>query len=247
MIEVCTYSLESCLTAQRAGANRVELCGGMAEGGTTPSAGLIQLVRQHLTIPLLVMIRPRGGDFLYSGNEFAVMQADVRMAKWLSADGVVLGILNADGTIDEDRTQQLVELARPLPVTFHRAFDMTRNAAEALEAISRTGAVRILTSGQQRTAEAGISVLEQLVKQAAGRVEIMAGAGVTAQNAKRLWATGVDALHLSGSSKRDSPMQFRQTAVSMASSTPGEYERVDAHEQTIREVVFTTPRPGFRQ
>ncbi len=245
MIEVCTYSLESCLAAQRAGAERIELCGGIAEGGTTPSAGLIQLARQYLTIPLFVMIRPRGGDFLYTDNEFILMQADINMARLLGADGVVLGILNADGTIDEARTQQLVEYAYPLPVTFHRAFDMTRDGTEALEAIIRTGAVRILTSGQQPTAEAGIPLLGELVKQAAGRIEIMAGAGVNAGNAASLWASGVDALHTSGSARHESHMQFRQPAVSMASATPGEYEQIEADEDKIR--AITILRPGFRQ
>ncbi len=240
MIEVCAYSLESCLTAQRAGAGRIELCAGMPEGGTTPSAGLIRLVRQHLTIPIYVMIRPRGGDFLYNDTEFAVMQADIETAKSLGADGVVLGILNADGTIDEVRTQQLVELARPLPVTFHRAFDMTRDPLEALEAVIRTGAVRILTSGQQPTAEAGVPLLRQLVQQAAGRIEIMAGAGVNAQNASPLRDTGVHALHLSGSVRHESDMTFRQPSVSMASATPGEYERVEADEERIRAVVQLT-------
>lgn len=237
MIEVCAYSIESCLTAQRAGAGRVELCGGMAEGGTTPSAGLIQLARQHLHIPLFVMIRPRGGDFLYTDAEFAVMQADINAARSLGADGVVLGILNADGTVDEARTRQLVEQAHPLPVTFHRAFDMTHDATEALDAVIRTGAVRILTSGQQPTAEAGIPLLSKLVKQAAGRIEIMAGAGVNAKNAARLWVTGVDALHTSGSIRHESGMQFRQPAVSMASATPSEYEQIEADESKIRGVI----------
>ncbi len=245
MIEVCAYSLESCLIAQRAGAGRIELCGGMPEGGTTPSAGLIRLARKHLHIPLFVMIRPRGSDFLYTDDEFAVMQADIDVARSLGVDGVVLGILNADGTIDEVRTRQLIEYARPMPVTFHRAFDMTPDAAEALEAVVRTGAIRILTSAQQATAQAGIPLLGELVKQAAGRIEIMAGAGVNAENAGPLWATGVDALHTSGSVRHESGMQFRQPAVSMASATPGEYERVEADEDKIR--AITTLRPGFRQ
>lgn len=251
MIEVCAYSLKSCLTALRAGTDRIELCGGMAEGGTTPSAGLIQLARQQLSIALYVMIRPRGGDFLYSEHELAVMRADIAMARSLGADGVVLGLLNANGTVNEAQTRQLVELAHPMPVTFHRAFDMTRDPAEALEAVIRTGAVRILTSGQQPTAEAGILTLQQLARQAAGRIEIMAGAGVNAQNAGRLLETGVDALHLSGTVKQDSTMLFRQPHVSMASAIPGEYERAEASEDKIRAVVtgFRSIRqwPGFQQ
>lgn len=237
MVEVCAYSLESCLTAQRAGAGRVELCGGMAEGGTTPSAGLIRLVRQHLTIPLFVMVRPRGGDFLYTDTELAVMRTDIELARSMGADGIVLGLLLADGTVDESLTRQMVELARPLPVTFHRAFDMTSDPASALEAIVRSGAVRILTSGQQPTAEAGIPLLRQLVRQAAERIEIMAGAGVSAQNAGRLLEAGVDALHLSGSVRQDSLMQFRRPAVSMASAAPGEYERTETDVEKVRAVV----------
>lgn len=241
-IEVCAYSLQSCLTAQAAGAQRIELCGGQAEGGTTPSTGLIQLARQYLTIPLYGMIRPRGGDFLYADTERAVMETDIETAKKMGVDGVVLGLLRIDGTVDEERTRQLVALAHPLPVTFHRAFDMTRNPLEALEAVIRTGAVRILTSGQQPTAEAGLPVLRQLVRQAAGRIEIMAGAGVNSTNAGVLIEAGVDALHLSGSVRHDSPMVYRQPTLSMASTVAGEYERHEADEEKIRGVIEITAR-----
>ncbi|GAB4035576.1 copper homeostasis protein CutC [Spirosoma gilvum] len=237
LVEICAYSLTSCLTAQQAGAGRIELCGGLPEGGTTPSAGLIQLARQHLHIPFYVMIRPRGGDFLYSNHELSVMQADIQMAKTLGADGIVLGILNADGTVDEDQTRNLIELANPLPVTFHRAFDMTRDPLEALEAVIRTGAERILTSGQHPTAEQGIAILRQLTQQAAGRIEIMAGAGVNANNAKLLIEAGVDALHLSGGQKEDSHMHYRHPSVSMASAIPGEYDYIEANEEKIRAVI----------
>lgn len=245
-IEMCAYSLRSCLTAQVAGARRIELCGGQAEGGTTPSTGLIRLARQHLTVPLYVMIRPRGGDFLYADTELSVMAADIETAKNMRADGIVLGLLRADGTVDEDRTSRLIELAHPLPVTFHRAFDMTRDPLKALEAVIRTGAVRILTSGQQPTAEAGLPVLRQLVQQAAGRIEIMAGAGVSPTNAGLFIEAGVDALHLSGSIRYNSPMTFRQPAVSMASAMPGEYERAEADEDKIRGVIrITAQSPDF--
>ncbi|GAB3687938.1 copper homeostasis protein CutC [Spirosoma flavus] len=237
LVEVCAYSLESCLTAQMAGAGRIELCGGMAEGGTTPSAGLIQLARKHLKIPFYVMIRPRGGDFLYTETELDVMQADIKLAKSLGADGVVLGLLRPDGTVDEERSKALIELAYPLPVTFHRAFDMTRDPLEALEAVIRTGAVRILTSGQQQTVGAGLATLRQLAHQVGNRIEIMAGAGVNERNAKALIDAGVHALHLSGSRKEDSDMTYRQPAVSMASSVPGEYEYVEASAEKIRAVV----------
>lgn len=237
LIEVCAFSFESCLTAQGAGADRIELCGGLAEGGTTPSAGLIRMARQHVTIPLYVMIRPRGGDFLYSETELAVMRADLETAKTLGADGLVLGVLRADGTVDEQTTQQLVDLAYPLPVTFHRAFDMTRDPLEALEAVIRTGAKRVLTSGQQPTAEAGLPVLRQLVRQAARRIEIMAGAGVSAHNAEWFKNAGLDALHLSGKTTMPSRMQYRQPNVQMASAVPAEYERIEAGADAIQQVV----------
>lgn len=243
-VEVCVYSLESCQTAQRAGASRVELCGGMAEGGTTPSAGLIQQARQHLSIPIHVMIRPRGGDFHYTETELAVMKADIEVAKTLGADGLVFGILNADGTVNETQTKELVDLAKPLPVTFHRAFDMTRNPLEALEAVIRTGATCILTSGQQQTAEQGLAVLQQLTEQAAGRITIMAGAGVNAQNARQLAESGV-ILHLSGSQKIDSRMRYRQPSVSMASSIPGEYEYIEASEDKIKSLLLSFSMPNL--
>lgn len=236
-VEICAYSLQSCLTAQTAGAHRIELCGGLAEGGTTPSAGLIQLVRQQITLPVYVMIRPRGGDFLYSDSELAVMEADIQMAKQLGASGVVLGLLKADGSVDEERTRRLIDLAHPLPITFHRAFDMTNDPGAALEAIILTGAERILTSGQQQTAEAGLPLLRKLVEQAAGRIAIMAGAGVNATNADALIEAGVDSLHLSGSVRQDSGMTYRHPAVSMASAVPGEYEQLETAEEKVRAVL----------
>lgn len=241
LIEIGAYSLESCLTAQEAGAGRIELCGSLSEGGTTPSAGLIQLARQYLTIPLYVMIRPRGGDFLYAETELAVMRADIDMAKALKADGLVLGLLRADGTVDEEQTRSLIEQAYPLPVTFHRAFDMTRDPLEALEVVIRTGAARILTSGLQPSVDKGLPVLRRLVEQAAGRIEIMAGAGVNERNAAALVQVGVHALHLSGKAVRPSPMTYRQPAIQMASAVLDEYERIEASADAIRAVIRQVP------
>ena len=235
-MEVCCYSLNDCRVALQAGANRIELCGGLSDGGITPSAGLIQLVNQQIALPVWVMIRPRGGDFVYDEQEVAVMQADIEAMRQTGVAGVVLGCLNPDGTVDEHLTRQFIELASPLPVTFHRAFDLTRDPFEALEAIIRTGAVRILTSGQQPTAEAGADLLRALVKQAAGRIELMAGAGVNAQNAPLLAQTGVDALHLSGQETTESTMQFRSPRVKMASAVQGEYQRFGTSEERLRRV-----------
>ncbi|GAB3897866.1 copper homeostasis protein CutC [Spirosoma agri] len=236
-IEVCAYSFDSCLTAQRAGADRIELCGGLSEGGTTPSAGLIQLARQQLSIQLFVMIRPRGGDFLYSATELDVMRTDIAVAKSLGADGVVFGILQADGTVDEVTTKELVDLAYPMQVTFHRAFDMTHDPVEALEAVIRTGAIRILTSGQHPSAELGVAVLRQLAEQSAGRIEIMAGVGVSGRNAGQFTTIGLDALHLSGKSSQPSPMIYRRPSLQMASAILGEYERIEASANAIQRVV----------
>lgn len=229
MLEICCFSLESCLTAQKAGAYRVELCGGMFEGGTSPSAGLIKLARQHLSIKLYVMIRPRGGDFYYSETEFEVMKADIQTAKELGADGVVFGILNPDGTVDTIRTKELVELAHPMKVTFHRAFDVSAEPFEALEAVIETGCERILTSGQKNTAIDGIDLLKQLAEKAGQRIEIMAGSGVSANNAAQLLEAGVHALHMTGKGIVNSQMEYRKADVSMASAAlTNEFEIYEA-------------------
>jgi len=229
MLEICCFSLESCLTAQKAGAYRVELCGGLFEGGTSPSAGLIKLARQNLSIKLYVMIRPRGGDFCYSETEYAVMKEDIQTAKELGADGVVFGILNPDGAVDTIRTKELVELAHPMKVTFHRAFDVSVEPFEALEAVIETGCERILTSGQKNTAIDGIDLLKQLAEKAANRLEIMAGSGVSAQNAAQLLQAGVHALHMTGKGIVNSQMEYRKADVSMASAAlTNEFEIYEA-------------------
>jgi copper homeostasis protein len=185
-IEVCAYSLESCINAQAGGAGRIELCGGLGEGGTTPSAGLIEVVRQHIDIDLYVMIRPRGGDFVYDVFEEEIMRKDIDLAKKLGANGVVLGILTADGQVDVQRTKALVDYASPLKVTFHRAFDLTPDPVKALKAVIETGAERILTSGQKATAIQAIDLLRKLAQESNGAIEIMAGGGVNHTNAAEL-------------------------------------------------------------
>lgn len=236
-LEICVFSPESCLNAQKGGANRVELCGGMYEGGTTPSYGLIEWARKHLSIEVYVMIRPRGGDFCYDQWEFETMQKDIEMAKKLGCDGVVFGILMPDGTIDIERNQQLVNLARPLKVTFHRAYDMTADPFSALEDIIEVGANRILTSGQKNTAIEGKALLENIVKQAAGRIEIMAGAGVNSTNAAELAQTGVDALHLTAKAIKVGAMKYQKEEVSMASVLPAnEYEIVFSDVKKIEAI-----------
>jgi copper homeostasis protein len=167
LIEVCVDSVESALVAQAAGAGRVELCDNLVQGGTTPSAGMVGLCVERLEIPVHVMIRPRGGDFLYSHAEAEVMRRDIELARRLAAGGVVLGCLRADGSIDADLTRTLAEHARPLSVTVHRAFDLSRDPLEALAVLIDCGVDRVLTSGQRATAEEGIPVIRALVRAAA--------------------------------------------------------------------------------
>lgn len=238
MIEVCCFSLESCLNAQEAGADRVELCAGMFEGGTTPSAAQIAMARELLKIGVYVMIRPRGGDFLYSDLEFLQMKEEIRYAKELGADGIVLGLLTAEGEVDVEHTRELVRLAAPLPVTFHRAFDMAVDLYRALEEVIAAGCVRILTSAGKNKVDEGLDVLQELVRRADGRIKIMAGSGVNAGNAQMLLATGVDDLHLSGKSSRDSLMIYRNPSLSMG-GVPGipEYEQYYSDVEKIRSVV----------
>ncbi|KAA0990454.1 copper homeostasis protein CutC [Dyadobacter aurulentus] len=221
-IEVCAYSLESCINAQAGGAGRIELCGGLGEGGTTPSAGLIEIVKQHIDIPVYVMIRPRGGDFVYDFFEEEIMRKDIDLAKKLGANGVVLGILTADGQVDVARTKALVAYAAPMKVTFHRAFDLTPDPHKALKEVIETGAERILTSGQQSSAPQGIELLRSLSKAANGAIEIMAGGGVNAGNAAELKAAGVHALHLTAKAFRPGRQKYFPENISMAGESPDE-------------------------
>jgi copper homeostasis protein len=196
LLEVCVDSVESAMAAQEGGAARVELCDNLLEDGTTPSAGMIEMARQHLRIGLHVMIRPRGGDFCYSDVEFEVMKRDVLIAKRLGADGVVFGLLKSDHTVDLERARYLIQLARPLRVTFHRAFDLVADPLRALEEIINLGIERILTSGRAKTALDGLSLITRLVQAAAGRVIIMPGSGITPQNVRTiLAASGAVEIH----------------------------------------------------
>jgi copper homeostasis protein len=237
IIEIVAYSLESCLAAQKGGADRIELCGSPFEGGTTPSAGLLQSVKQSVSLPVHVMIRPRGGDFCYNSSEIQVMKSDITFAKQLGADSLVLGVLNPDGTVDENLLQELVSLAQPLPVTFHRAFDMTPDPFKALETLISCKINCILTSGQQNKAFEGKSLIEDLVKQAQRRIKIMAGSGVNIDNVQQLVATGIDALHLSGRATRDSAMIFRKQGIAMGGLPQiSEYEIAFTDWHKVREI-----------
>lgn len=197
VLEICIDSVASAVAAQEGGAQRVELCGDLAAGGITPSAGTIEETRRRISIGLHVMIRPRGGDFCYSEEEFETMKKDIVAAKSLKADGVVFGILKADDSIDQERMQELVELARPMEVTCHRAIDVSRDLFESLESVAGLGVNRILTSGGAPTADEGRSLIRELVNRSNGRVTIMAGSGITSGNVLRiLEETGVRDVHI---------------------------------------------------
>lgn len=226
-IEIVVYNIESALKAQEGGADRIELCDNPAEGGTTPSYGIIEVVRQHVTLDVFVMIRPRGGDFCYSPEEFQAMKADIAQCRRLGVDGVVFGILNPDGMIDKDRCRELIEHARPLKVTCHRAFDMARDPFEALEACIAVGFDRILTSGQQEKAWQGAGLIGELVKRAGGRIAIMAGSGVNEQTVEAIVReTGVREIHFSAVVHRDSAMKFRNQSIAGMGSEEGSEFRI---------------------
>ena len=238
-IEICVDSAAGAFTAERGGADRVELCDNLLEGGTTPSAGSIKVARRALKIGLQVIIRPRGGDFLYDDTEMKVMREDIRMAKDLGADGVVIGCLTAEGDIDQDRTRELIELARPMNVTFHRAFDMCRDARKGLEELIALGANRVLTSGQESTCLEGLELLAALQKQAAGRIIVMPGGGITPRNIQKIVAaTGVSEVHLSARSGVESGMKYRNSRVYMGGTLrPPEFSWKTTDEEMVHGVV----------
>ena len=220
-LEICVDSIESALNAQLAGADRIELCDNLIEGGTTPSYGTIISARSNLNIMLHVIIRPRGGDFLYTDTEYDVMRRDIEVCGESGADGIVTGILTADGKIDIDRTASLVEFARPMSVTFHRAFDMCADPVKGLESIIQSGADRLLTSGQKKTAIEGSDLINKLIKQAQGRIIIMPGSGIDDHNiASIAKATGASEYHLTGRKTIQSRMEFRKKEITM-SGYPG--------------------------
>ena len=214
IVEVVAYNIASALNAWAGGADRIELCDNPGEGGTTPSAGTIEVVRKNLSIDVYVMIRPRGGDFLYSRYEFHAMKRDIAMAQRMSADGVVLGILKPDGTIDVERCKELIQIARPLKVTCHRAFDMTQDPLEALEACVDAGFDRILTSGGHPTALEGVETIANLVQRAQGRLAIMPGSGVNEHTvAAVVRGSGASEIHFSAAASEASGMVYRNEMI----------------------------------
>ncbi|MBR5567473.1 MAG: copper homeostasis protein CutC [Bacteroidales bacterium] len=216
--EICANSVASCIAAQEGGANRVELCAGIPEGGTTPSYGMIRNARKSISIALNVIIRPRGGDFLYSESEIEEMLYDIKVAKELGADGLVFGCLLPDGTVDKANMARLMEAAGDTPVTFHRAFDHSSDPMQALEDIIELGCARILTSGCRPTALEGAELLAKLVEKAGDRIIIMPGCGVKESNiAEIARLSGAREFHFSAREPVESGMVFRNPEVAMGS------------------------------
>ena len=246
-LEVCANGYESALNAQTGGAIRVEFCDNLAEGGTTPSYGQLALAKKNLSIEIWPIIRPRGGDFLCSELEFELMKEDISACKSLNCDGIVIGILKADGTIDKQRCAELIELAKPLPVAFHRAFDMSNNMEQALEDLIELGVVRVLSSGGAKSAITGADKLAELIRLANGRIAIMPGAGIHKDNICTLIsATGATQFHASAKSLVASKMEFRNAETKMGSiEDEYQYELTSVEQvEALVEVISKSANNG---
>lgn len=239
-LEACVDSIESALSAQAGGADRVELCDNLLEGGTTPSAGLIALCCARLEIPVHVLIRPRGGDFVYSELELEVMRRDIAVAMECGARGVVFGMLLPDGSIDLPHTRALIGAARPLAVTFHRAFDFTADPDQALDDLIALGVDRLLTSGQAASAIEGTGILARLVQRAAGRIVIAAGGGLSEENVLAvIERTGVPEVHVRATALLESTVAYRPTHLTLLKQPlPNQYDRAVTDPARIRRLVL---------
>lgn len=237
LTEVCAGSVRSAVAAAQGGAQRVELCENLTEGGTTPSLGSIKVCAAISNLKTMVMIRPRGGDFLYSDQEFQIMMHDIEVAREAGAHGVVFGILTHDGRIDQSRMTKLIELARGLDITCHRAFDMTRDPIEALNMLIDMGIKRVLTSGMQARAVLGKALITKLVHHARGRVSIMPGSGVNEETISQLLDTGATEFHIAPKTTVESEMVFRNPHVNMGLPTIREYEMTIIDSSRVNKVV----------
>ena len=233
LLEICCYSMECAVTAQQNGADRVELCAAPKEGGLTPSYGVLKSVREAVTIPVHPIIRPRGGDFCYSAGEFDAMLEDVVRVRELGFPGLVIGLLDEDANVDMPRMRQIMAAAKGMAVTFHRAFDMCKDPIQAFENLAELGVARILTSGQQSTAEKGLQLIMELKGHSSVPI-IMAGAGVRASNLKTFLNAGVEELHSSAGKWTPSPMRYRNTGLSMSTDAEAdEYSRYSVDGESV--------------
>ncbi|OUR95112.1 copper homeostasis protein CutC [Flavobacteriales bacterium 34_180_T64] len=221
ILEICASNYQSAMNAQEAGAHRIELCSELAVGGITPSYGLLKQVLDTISIPVCVLIRPRSGNFTYSDAEFDIMKRDIQLCKDLGCAGIVSGVLNTDQTIDSERTKELITLSKPLPFTFHRAFDWTPNPLDALETLKQLKIERILTSGQSESAELGIDTLKMLKEESGNDLTILPGGGINSENVDVFKTAGFKEVHASASTiqnanktpkiKMNSPKLFDET------------------------------------
>ena len=236
ILEICVDSLDSVAACAEGGADRIELCASLTEGGLTPSAGMLVQARGMFAGEIAMMIRPRGGDFVYSPEELAAMCADIELARELGADAVVFGCLLPDGSIDLAAAETLLEACAGMPAVFHRAFDVCKDLPEALEQLVELGFARILTSGGKPEVMEGLEVIAGLMEQAVGRIGILPGGGVTVEQIREIVArTGVDQVHLSARSVRESVMEFRKPEIPMgATAVLGEYERKVTDAERVR-------------
>jgi copper homeostasis protein len=237
ILELCTDSLDVALKGEKAGISRIELCSALSEGGLTPSAGLVQAFTEKLNIPVRVIIRPRTGDFHYSETEFEIMLQDIDYVKTSGANGIVCGILNTDGSIDIKRNLQIVQRAFPMKITFHRAFDVCNNPLRSLEEIIDCGFHTLLSSGQKSNASEGAELLATLVKKAAGRIEIMPGAGLRACHFPEI-VNKTQAMAYHGTFTRwvESEILFRRPEIPMGISDH-EYHKRDVDIESISKIV----------
>ncbi|MBL8894787.1 MAG: copper homeostasis protein CutC [Rhizobiales bacterium] len=237
--EICVDSVAGVQTAKDAGAQRAELCAALIEGGITPSRGMMRRARAISGVKIQVMIRPRGGDFLFDDDEFEIMRMDIDTAKAESADGVVIGMLKADGTIDEERSGELIARAKPLSVTFHRAFDMTPDPFAALETLIRLGVDRVLTSGQETTVLEGLPLITELIHRAGDRIIVMPGGGITSRNVERIITTARPReIHFAALQLESGGMKFRRDHIFMGGELrPPEYDRLVTSASGVRTVM----------
>lgn len=235
-IEICANSVQSAINAENGGADRVELCDNLWEGGTTPSMASIMLAKKHLQIPVFVLIRPRGGDFVYSELEFEIIKEDICLARDAGVDGIVSGVLSPDGKVDETRTAELVQLSHPLSFTFHRAFDQTPDPIESLKILIDNGVSRILTSGQERTAERGIDLIKKLIEVAKEEIIILPGGGINQGNIKALYSVGCREFHFSAKSTVTGLSRYSPKVPMNGSTVIPEQEIVVSDPEKIRQI-----------
>ena len=239
-LEICTDNIQSAIDAQEAGANRIELCDNLIEGGTTPGHGAISTARARLGPGLHVIIRPRSGDFLYSNLEYEIMKRDIVFCRSCGVDGIVTGILKSDGSIDTERTRELAGLAWPMSVTFHRAFDMCRDPVKSLEDVIATGARRLLTSGQKDNAADGAALIRKLVELSGKRIIIMPGSGLNESNIEAVARqTGALEFHLTARKTIESGMSFRKEGIKMGGKAGiSEFQRKVVDIEVVKRIII---------